>query len=67
MRKELMDELTKSIEGLIETNKKTSRCAEILTSIIQRGKRGKSDEKFCVTHITRQEVLELTMMGGDDE
>jgi hypothetical protein len=66
MRKAL-DELNNSIEGMIETNKKMSRCAEILTDIIGRGTRGKSDDKFCVTHITKQEVLELTMMGGDDE
>ena len=65
MREEL-DELMRSIEEMQASNKKLLRCTQILTEIIGRGKRGSSDERFCNTHLTKQEVLELTELGGEE-
>ena len=63
--KQSMEKLIESVDEMVKGNRKMLRCTEILTSIIQRGKRGASDEKFCITHITKQEVLELTELGRE--
>ena len=64
---QVMQELLDGIEEMKKSNEKLLRCTEILTDIISRGKYGGSDEKFCVTHITKQEVVELTQLDEEDK
>lgn len=63
MQQELK-QLMESIEEMQESNKKLLRCTQILTGLIERGKRGDGDERFCTTYLTKPEVLELTELGG---
>lgn len=61
-----MKQLMDNIEEMKTNNEKMLRCTEILTNIIERGKRGGSDDMFCVTHLTKQEVIELTNLGSEE-
>ena len=61
-----LERLTQNFGKIAKCNQRMLRCTEILTSAIQRGKRGEG-EKFCVTWFTKQEVLELTKIGEEGQ